>query len=77
MDTGVYYLYWDINDDKTFSVFIELDYEDDDPVYDELEKGMYRHPIYGEFNAGNLIGDAVDSLIYFKNLLIYHGATCR
>ena len=48
-----------------------------DTVYDEMEKGMYRHPIYGEFNAGNLITDAVDSLIYFKNLLIYYGATCR
>ena len=77
VDTGVYYLYWDINEDKTFSVFIELDYEDDDTVYDEMEKGMYRHPIYGEFNAGNLITDAIDSLMYFKNLLIYYGATCR
>lgn len=77
VDTGVYYLYWNFNEDKTFSVFIELDYEDDDTIYDEMEKGMYRHPIYGEFNAGNLITDAIDSLMYFKNLLIYLGATCR
>ena len=31
----------------------------------------------GKIYEGNSIIDAVDSLIYFKNFLIHHGATCR
>ena len=76
-DTGTYFLYWDWLEDGTFSVVIELDYYDDDPVYDEFEKGIYGNPLYAKMNAGSSIIDAIESLDYFKNLLIYHGATCR
>ena len=63
------------SEDGTFSIIIELDYEDDDPIYDEHEKGIYGHPIYGEINAGDSIVEAIDSLIYFKNFFIYHRHT--
>ena len=76
-DTGIFYLYWNLNDDANYSAIIELDYEDNDPIYDKLEKGIYGHPIYGNVYTGNSIVEAIDSLIYFKNFLIYHGATCR
>lgn len=75
-DSGVFYLYWDIEDDG-FLITIELDYEDDDPIYDDDEKGAYGHPIYGTMNGGDSLVEAIDSLNYLKNFLIYHGATCR
>lgn len=77
IDTGIFYLYWNINDDGTFSVIIELDDGDDDYIYDDGDKGIYGNQLYGEINAGNSIVDAVESLDYFKNTLIYYGATCR
>ena len=77
IDTGIYYLYWELKGDGNYSAIIELDYEDNDPIYDEYKKGIYGHPIYGEVYVGNSIVDAVDSLIYFKNFLIHTGATCR
>ena len=40
-DTGIFYLYRNFNEDGTFSIIIELDYEDDKPIYDEHEKGIY------------------------------------
>lgn len=77
VDMGKYFLYWNWLDDGTFSVVIELDYFNDDPAYDDFNKGIYGNPIYAEMNAGSSIIDTIESLEYFKNLLIYHGATCR
>ena len=75
-DTGIFYLYWDIIEDG-FEITIELDYEDDDPIYDEFEKGDYGHPIYATMNGGNSLIEAIDSLNYLKEFFIHYGATCR
>lgn len=77
IDTGTYLLYWNWLDDETFSVVIELDDYDDNTIYNEFDKGIYGYPIYAKMNAGKSIVAAVESLEYFKNLLIYHGATCK
>lgn len=76
-DSGIFYLYWNLEDDGKYSAIIELDYEDDDPAYDKLEKGIYGNPVYATVYSGDSIIDAVDSLIYFKNFFIHNGATCR
>lgn len=77
IDTGRFYLYWNLNDDSSYSAIIEVDYEDNNQIYDDDEKGIYGHPIYGKIYEGDSIMEAFDSLNYFKNFLIYYGATCR
>lgn len=76
VDMGTYYLYWNINEDNTFSVVIEL-FDEELLLDDVIEKGMYGGSMYGEFNVGLSIVDAIEALDYFKNLLLYHGAVCR
>jgi transcriptional regulator with XRE-family HTH domain len=78
LDTGIFFIYWDDNEDGTFSVIIEIN--SDDPIYDEhKEKGIYGNGnvIYGRMNAGTSLVDAIDAVNYVKNLFLYHGATCR
>lgn len=77
IDTGRFYFYWVLNDDSSYSSIIEVDYEDDDYTYNDDKKGIYGHQIYGKIYEGDSIIEAVDSLNYFKNFLIYYGATCR
>lgn len=77
IDTGKFYLYWNLNGDSSYSAIIEVDYEDNDQIYDDDKKGIYGHHIYGKIYEGDSIMEAVDSLNYFKNFLIYYGATCR
>ena len=77
IDTGKFYLYWNLNGDSSYSAIIEVDYEDNDQIYDDDKKGIYGQQIYGKIYEGDSIMEAFDSLNYFKNFLIYYGATCR
>lgn len=77
-DTGIFFIYWEDNKDGTFSVVIEVN--SDDPIYDEYEeKGIYGNGnvIYGRVYTGTSLVDAIEAADYYKNLLLYHGATCR
>ena len=78
VDTGIFFIYWEDNEDGTFSVVIEIN--NDDPIYDEYEeKGIYGNGnvVYGRLYAGTSLVDAIEAADYYKNLIIYHGATCR
>lgn len=77
-DTGIFYIYWEDNEDGTFSVVIEIN--SDNSIYDEFEeKGIYGNGnvIYGRLYAGTSLVDAIEAMNYYKNLFLYHGATCR
>ena len=78
IDTGLFFIYWEDNEDGTFSVVIEIN--SDDPVYQEYEeKGIYGNGnmVYGRLYAGTSLVDAIEAAEYYKNMLLYYGATCR
>lgn len=78
IDTGLFFIYWEDNEDGTFSVVIEIN--SDDPVYQEYEeKGIYGNGnmVYGRLYAGTSLVDAIEASEYYKNMLLYYGATCR
>ena len=76
IDTGIFYIYHEDNGDGTFSVVIEIN-SDDPTGYDE--KGIYGNGnmIYGRVYAGTSLIDAIEAAEYYKNMLLYFGATCR
>lgn len=75
IETRVNYLYWNYNEDGTFSVIREIPIDDG---YDnnDIKKGMYGE-IVEELNVGKSFMDVIDALDYVKNLLLYRGAICR
>lgn len=78
VDTGIFFIYWEDNEDGTYSVVIEIN--SDDPAFQEYEeKGIYGNGnmIYGRIYAGTSLMDAIDAAEYYKNMLLYLGATCR
>lgn len=78
IDTGLFFIYWEDNEDGTFSVVIEIN--SDDPIYQEYEeKGIYGNGnmVYGRLYAGTSLVDAIEAAEYYKNMLLYYGATCR
>ena len=78
VDTGIFFIYWEDNEDGTFSVVIEIN--SDDPMYQEYdEKGIYGNGnmIYGRLYAGTSLVDAIEAAEYYKNMFLYFGATCR
>lgn len=78
IDTGIFFIYWEDNEDGTYSVVIEIN--SDDPTFQEYEeKGIYGNGnmIYGRIYAGTSLMDAIDAAEYYKNMLLYLGATCK
>ena len=78
VDTGIFFIYWEDNKDGTYSVVIEIN--SDDPAFQEYEeKGIYGNGnmIYGRIYAGTSLMDAIDAAEYYKNMLLYLGATCK
>lgn len=78
VDTGIFFIYWEDNEDGTYSVVIEIN--SDDPTFQEYEeKGIYGNGnmIYGRIYAGTSLMDAIDAAEYYKNMLLYLGATCK
>lgn len=78
VDTGIFFIYWEDNEDGTYSVVIEIN--SDDPAFQEYEeKGIYGNGnmIYGRIYAGTSLMDAIDAAEYYKNMLLYLGATCK
>ena len=75
IETRVNYLYWNYNEDGTFSVIREIPIDDG---YDnnDIKKGMYGE-IVEELNVGKSFMDVIVALDYVKNLLLYRGAICR
>ena len=78
VDTGIFFIYWEDNEDGTYSVVIEIN--SDDPAFQDYEeKGIYGNGnmIYGRIYAGTSLMDAIDAAEYYKNMLLYLGATCK
>lgn len=78
VDTGIFFIYWEDNKDGTYSVVIEIN--SDDPAFQDYEeKGIYGNGnmIYGRIYAGTSLMDAIDAAEYYKNMLLYLGATCK
>lgn len=74
-----YYLYWNMNEDKTYSVIIEL-------TQHKVECGgecpkeegvLYGQMFFSEYYAGLTLVDAVETLKYIKKGFLHNGAVCR
>lgn len=75
---GIYYLYWTLLDDGTYSMMMEYSYPDKHSHRDYGEhKGFWGDMIFEELKTGASLIDSVEAVKYYKERLLLDGATCR
>ena len=77
--SDTYYLYWNMNDDKTYSVIIEQTQNNVDcgGECSRQEGVLYGEMFFDEYYAGTTLIDAIETLDYMKRGFLHNGATCR
>lgn len=75
---GIYYLYWTLLEDDTYSMVMEYTDPDSRCLENECyEKGLFGMMVFEELKTGTSLIDSVEAVKYFKERLLLDGATCR
>lgn len=73
-----YYLYWNINEDKTYSVIIEkTDNRLDCGGSCHDGKAIYGDWIFDEYPSGTTLLEAKETIDYMKRAFLHNGAKCK